>query len=56
LKLNADEAVVLLASAGYAFEKNKNPDDIVLKYLKEQNHDILGANIELYELNAPRLF
>jgi hypothetical protein len=56
LKLNADEAVVLLASAGYAFETNKNPDDIVLRYLKEQNHDIFGANIELYELNAPRLF
>ena len=56
LKLNADEAVVLLASAGYAFETKKYPDEIVLKYLKEQNHDIFGANIELYDLKAPRLF
>ena len=56
LKLNADEAVVLLASAGYAFETKKYPDEIVLKYLKEQNHDIFSANIELYDLKAPRLF
>lgn len=56
LKLDADEAVVLLASAGYAFEAKKNPDEIVLKYLKRKNHDIFAANIELYDMNAPRLF
>ena len=56
LKLNADEAVVLLASAGYAFEAKKNPDEIVLKYLKRKDHDIFSANIELYDLKVPRLF
>jgi hypothetical protein len=56
LKLKYDEAVNLMASAGYAFETKKYPDEIVLKYLKEQNHDIFSANIELYDLKAPRLF
>lgn len=56
LKLDADEAVVLLASAGHAFEAKKETDEIVLKYLKRKDHDIVSANIELYDLKAPLLF
>ena len=39
-----------------AFEDDKYPDSIVLKYLKERNYDIFAANIELYDIGAARLF
>ena len=56
LKLNIDEAVVLMASAGYAFADKLFPDKIVVKYLKDNNPDIFAANIELYDNGADLLF
>lgn len=56
LKLNIDEAVVLMASAGFAFADKIYPDKIVLKYLKNNNPDIFAANIELYDNGADLLF
>lgn len=56
LKLTYDEAVVLMASAGYAFSSGNLSDVIVAYYLKNCIYDIDDANITLYENNAEMLF
>ena len=56
LKLTYDEAVVLMASAGYAFSSSNLSDVIVAYYLKNCIYDIDDANITLYENNAEMLF
>lgn len=56
LKLNYDEAVVLMASAGYAFAPSNLTDVIVEYYLKRQIHDIFEVNISLYDSGADLLF
>ena len=56
LKLTYDEAVVLMASAGYAFAPNNLTDVIVEYYLKNQILDIFEANISLYDSGADLLF
>ena len=56
LKLNYDEAVVLLASAGYAFAPSNLTDVIVEYYLKHQIYDIFEVNISLYDSGADLLF
>lgn len=56
LKLTYDEAVVLMASAGYAFAPNNLTDVIVEYYLKHQIYDIVDANISLYDSGADLLF
>ena len=56
LKLNYDEAVVLMASAGYAFAPSNLTDVIVEYYLKKEIHDIFEVNISLYDSGADLLF
>lgn len=56
LKLSYDEAVVLMASAGYAFAPNSLTDVIVEYYLKNKNYDIFEVNISLYDSGADLLF
>lgn len=56
LKLNYDEAVVLMASAGYAFAPSNLTDVIVEYYLKKQIYDIFEVNISLYDSGADLLF
>lgn len=56
LKLTYDEAVVLMASAGYAFSGSNLSDVIVAYYLKNSMYDIDDANITLYENQAELLF
>ena len=56
LKLTYDEAVVLMASAGYAFSSSNLSDVIVAYYLKNSMYDIDDANITLYENHAELLF
>lgn len=56
LKLTYDEAVVLMASAGYAFAPSNLTDVIVEYYLKQQIHDIFEVNISLYDSGADLLF
>ncbi len=56
LKLTYDEAVVLMASAGYAFSSSNLSDVIVAYYLKNSMYDIDDANITLYENQAELLF
>lgn len=56
LKLTYDEAVILMASAGYAFSGSNLSDVIVAYYLKNSMYDIDDANITLYENQAELLF
>ena len=56
LKLTYDEAVVLMASAGYAFAPSHLTDVIVEYYLKNQIYDIFEVNISLYDSGADLLF
>jgi hypothetical protein len=56
LKLSYDEAVVLMASAGYAFSHSNLTDVIVEYYLKKEIHDIFEVNISLYDSGADLLF
>lgn len=56
LKLTYDEAVVLMASAGYAFSSGNLSDVIVSYYLKNCIYDIDDANMTLYDNNAEMLF
>ena len=56
LKLNYDEAVVLMASAGYAFAPSSLTDVIVTYYLKHELYDIFEVNISLYDSGADLLF
>lgn len=56
LKLSYDEAVKLMASAGYAFSNNNLSDVIVAYFLKNKIFDIFAANIELYEHHTELLF
>ena len=56
LKLKYDEAVVLMASAGYAFAPSNLTDVIVEYYLKKEIYDIFEVNISLYDSGADLLF
>lgn len=56
LKLSYDEAVELMASAGYAFSNNDLSDVIVAYFLKNRIFDIFAANIELYDHHTELLF
>lgn len=56
LKLSYDEAVVLMASAGYAFARNNLTDVIVEYYLKQEYYDIFEVNASLYDSGADILF
>ena len=56
LKLNYEEAMELMASAGYAFGAHILTDAIVAYYLKNGMYDIHDANITLYENKADLLF
>ena len=56
LKLTYDEAVVLMASAGYAFSDCILTDIIIAYYLKNKNYDIFDVNATLFENNADLLF
>ena len=56
LKLSYDEAVVFMASAGYAFAPSNLTDVIVEYYLKRDIHDIFEVNISLYDSGADLLF
>ncbi len=56
LKLNYEEAVSLMESAGYAFSKNNLTDVIVAYYLQNNIYDIFDANATLYENQAELLF
>ena len=56
LKLSYDDAVVFMASAGYAFSNNDIGDLVVAYFLKNKIFDIFQANIELYERKQPLLF
>ena len=56
LKLNYDEAVILMASAGYAFSPNNLTDVIVKYYLVNGIYDIFEVNISLYDSGADLLF
>ena len=56
LKLSYEDAVILLASAGYAFSNNDIGDLVVVYFLKNKIYDIYEANIELYERKQALLF
>ena len=56
LRLTYDEAVVLMASAGYAFAPSNLTDVIVEYYLKKEIYDIFEVNISLYDSGADLLF
>ena len=56
LKLPYEDAVILLASAGYAFSNNDVGDLVVAYFLKNKIYDIYEANIELYERKQALLF
>jgi hypothetical protein len=56
LKLSYEDAVTLLASAGYAFSNNDIGDLVVAYFLKNKIYDIYEANIELYERKQTLLF
>lgn len=56
LKLSYEDAVILLASAGYAFSNNDIGDLVVAYFLKNKIYDIYEANIELYERKQALLF
>ena len=56
LKLSYEDAVILLASAGYAFSNNDVGDLVVAYFLKNKIYDIYEANIELYERKQALLF
>ena len=56
LKLSYDEAVILMASAGYAFAPSSLTDVIVEYYLKKEIYDIFEVNISLYDSGADLLF
>jgi hypothetical protein len=56
LKLSYDEAVVLMASAGYAFACNNLTDVIAEYYLKQEYYDIFEVNASLYDSGADLLF
>ncbi len=56
LKLPYEDAVVLLASAGYTFSNNDIGDLVVAYFLKNKIFDIYEANIELYERKQALLF
>ena len=56
LKLTYDEAVILMASAGYAFAPSNLTDVIVSYYLERKIYDIFEVNISLYDSGADLLF
>jgi len=56
LRLSYDDAVILMASAGYAFCNNDVGDLVVAYFLKNKIYDIFAANIELYERKQTLLF
>ena len=56
LKLPYEDAVILLASAGFAFSNNDIGDLVVAYFLKNKIYDIYEANIELYERKQALLF
>ena len=56
LRLTYDEAVVLMASAGYAFAPSCLTDVIVTYYLKHEQYDIFEVNFSLYDSGADLLF
>ena len=56
LKLSYEDAVILLASAGYAFSNNDIGDLVVAYFLKNKIYDIFEANMELYERKQALLF
>lgn len=51
LKLTYEEAVHLMACAGYAFRPNEEVDMVVVACLKQRICNIVQVNIELYEHN-----
>ena len=55
LRLNYEDAVSLLESAGYALSKSILFDAIILKYLKERVYDLDIINSELFERGCPLL-
>lgn len=56
LRLSYEEAVMLLASAGFAFSNNDIGDLVVVYFLKNKKYDIFEVDIELYERNQALLF
>ena len=56
LKLSYDDAVTLMAAAGYAFSNNDISDLVVTYFLKHKIHDTYEVNAELYERNQELLF
>lgn len=56
LKLSYEDAVMLMASAGFAFSNNDIGDLIVVYFLKNRIYDIYEVDIELYERKQALLF
>lgn len=56
LKLSYEDAVMLMASAGFAFSNNDIGDLIVVYFLKNKIYDIYEVDIELYERKQALLF
>lgn len=56
LKLSYEDAVMLMASAGFAFSNNDIGDLIVVYFLKNKTYDIFAVDIELYERDQALLF
>lgn len=55
-QLPYEDAVILMASAGYAFSNNDIGDLVVVYFLKNKIFDISAANIELYDRKQALLF
>jgi hypothetical protein len=53
LKLNYDEAIKLMSSAGYSFRDSETIDRVVIYFLRRGNYDIFEVNEELYDRNLP---
>ncbi len=53
LNLNYDDAVILMASAGYAFQRSELTDRVVVAFLKLGNYTIYDVNLDLYERGLP---
>lgn len=56
LKLSYEDAVMLMASAGFAFSNNDIGDLIVVYFLKNRIYDIYEVDIELHERKQALLF
>jgi hypothetical protein len=53
LKLNYDEAIKLMSSAGYSFRDSETIDRVVVYFLRRGNYDIFEVNEELHDRNLP---